>query len=60
MDTDDLDPVVRPAGKPDMDLMSIGELNDYIAGLQAEIERARTAIAAKQNFKSGAESFFKS
>lgn len=60
MDTDDLDPAVRPAGKPDMDLMSIGELNDYIAGLQAEIDRARTAIAAKQGFKSGAEAFFKS
>ncbi|MCY4397325.1 MAG: DUF1192 domain-containing protein [Rhodospirillaceae bacterium] len=60
MDTDDLDPVAHPAGKPDMDLMSIGELNDYIAGLQAEIDRARAAIAAKQNYKSGAESFFKS
>ena len=59
MDTDDLEPVVRPAGKPDLDLMSIGELNDYIAGLQAEIERARAAIAAKQGHKSGAEAFFK-
>lgn len=59
MDTDDLEPVARPAGKPDMDLMSIDELNDYIAGLQAEIDRARAAIAAKQNYKSGAEAFFK-
>ena len=60
LDTDDLEPVARPAGKPDMDLMSIDELNDYIAGLQAEIERARAAIAAKQDYKSGAEAFFKS
>ncbi|MDE0716984.1 MAG: DUF1192 domain-containing protein [Rhodospirillaceae bacterium] len=60
MDTDDLEPAARPAGKPDMDLMSIDELNDYIAGLQAEIDRARAAIAAKRNYKSGAEAFFKS
>ena len=59
LDTDDLEPAARPAGKPDMDLMSIDELNDYIAGLEAEIERARTAIAAKQDHKSGAEAFFK-
>ena len=39
--------------------MAIGELNDYIAGLQAEIDRARAAIAAKQDHKSGAEAFFK-
>lgn len=60
MDTDDLEPVARPAGKPDLDLMSIGELNDYIAGLRSEIERARAAIAAKQDYRSGAEAFFKS
>ncbi len=60
MDTDELEPAARPAGKPDMELMSIGELNDYIAGLEAEIARARAAIAAKQDFKSGAEAFFKS
>lgn len=60
MDTDDLEPVARPAGKPDLDLMSIGELNDYIAGLQSEIERARAAIAAKQDYRSGAEAYFKS
>ena len=60
MDTDELEPVAPPVGKPDLDLMSIGELNDYIAGLQAEIERARAAIAAKQDHKSGAAAFFKS
>ncbi len=60
LDTDDLEPAAQPAGKPDMDLMSIDELNDYIAGLQAEIDRARAAIAAKQGHRSGAEAFFKS
>ncbi len=60
LDTDDLEPAAQPAGKPDMDLMSIDELNDYIAGLQAEIDRARAAIAAKQGYRSGAEAFFKS
>jgi len=60
MDTDDLEPAVKPAGKPDLELMSIDELNDYISGLQSEIERARGAIAQKQDHRSGAESFFKS
>lgn len=60
MDTDDLEPAARPAGKPDLELMSIGELNDYIAGLEAEIARARAAIDAKQDYRSGAEAFFKS
>ena len=60
LDTDDLEPATQPAGKPDMDLMSIDELNDYIAGLQAEIDRARAASAAKQDYRSGAEAFFKS
>ena len=40
--------------------MSVGELNDRIAGLEAEIERARQNIAAKQEHRGDAESFFKS
>ena len=60
MDTDDLDPVVKAAGKPDLELMSIDELNEYIADLQGEIDRARRAIDKKQDHRSGADAFFKS
>lgn len=64
MDTDDLDPP-RPlppaAGLPprDLEVMGIGQLTDYIAGLEAEIARARAAIARKQSARSAAEAFFK-
>jgi len=60
MDSDDLESVQRSDDKPDLELMSIDELNDYITGLQSEIERARDAIARKQGHRSGAEAFFKS
>lgn len=59
MDTDDLEP--RPA-KPrpkDLDDMSIEALHDYIADLEAEIARAREAIAGKEAARTGADSFFK-
>lgn len=39
--------------------MSIEELEGYIRGLEAEIARARSAIAAKQAQRSSAESFFR-
>jgi len=64
IDTDDLEPTVKPAanlvGKPDMELMSVDELQNYIADLQSEIDRANQAIGAKQNHRSGAEALFKS
>jgi uncharacterized small protein (DUF1192 family) len=39
--------------------MSVEALKEYIAGLEAEIERARGAIAGKTSHKAAAESFFK-
>ncbi|MCY4192625.1 MAG: DUF1192 domain-containing protein [Rhodospirillaceae bacterium] len=60
MDSDDLEPVQRSDDKPDLELMSIDELNNYIVGLQSEIERARDTIARKRGHRSGAEAFFKS
>jgi uncharacterized small protein (DUF1192 family) len=60
MDTDDLEPPKRPAGRPDMDIMSIEQLEEYISDLEGEIARARTAIAGKQSARSAADSFFKS
>lgn len=59
MDLDDLEPrALKPALK-NLDEMSIEAIEDYIAGLEAEIARARAVIAAKQSSRQGAETFFK-
>ncbi len=59
MDTDDLEPP-RPVLKPlDLDRASIAELKDYISALQAEIERARAKIGAKEAHLSGAAGLFR-
>lgn len=59
MDIEDLEPRRKPAKPKDLGPFSIEELNDYIAQLQAEIERARAAIAAKQSHRAGADVLFK-
>ena len=59
MDADDLEPIKKKPAPRNLDEMSIEALHEYIAGLQAEIERARGAIAGKQSARQGAESFFK-
>ena len=60
MDTDDLDPIKKKPVKKDLTRMSIGDLNEYIAELKAEIARAEGAIADKAKARKGADSFFKS
>ena len=60
MDTDDLEPVKKPPVQKDLSRMSIGDLNEYIAELKAEIARAEAAISRKQHARKGADSFFKS
>jgi uncharacterized small protein (DUF1192 family) len=59
MDLNDLEPRNRPPQKKNLDSMSVGELEDYVAELEAEIARARTAIAGKQGHRSSAEALFK-
>ncbi len=59
MDIDDLEPRAKKPAPKNLDEMSIEAIEDYIAGLEAEIARARAAIAAKRNFRQGAETFFK-
>lgn len=59
MDADDLEPRKAVPKPKDLDAMGIGELQDYIADLEAEIARTRAKIAAKQSLKSGAEAVFK-
>lgn len=59
MDTDDLEPLKKNPKPKDLSSMSIGELKEYIAGLQAEIARAEAAIAHKDKARAGAAAFFK-
>lgn len=59
MDIDDLEPRVKKPAPKNLDEMSIEALEAYIAGLEAEIARARTVIAAKLSSRQGAERFFK-
>jgi uncharacterized small protein (DUF1192 family) len=43
----------------DLTLLGIAELEEYIAGLEGEIARARAEITAKQRQRTGAEALFK-
>jgi uncharacterized small protein (DUF1192 family) len=59
LDPEELEPKKKKPAPRDLEGLGVGELNDYIAELQAEIERARAVIARKQGHKAGAEAFFK-
>jgi len=59
MDEEDLLPrKQKPAPKP-LDSLGVAELEAYIADLEAEIRRARAAIAAKQSHRGDADKFFR-
>jgi uncharacterized small protein (DUF1192 family) len=45
-------------GREDLDLYSVQELEERIQDLNAEIERARTAISGKQAKKNAADALF--
>ncbi|WP_114394558.1 DUF1192 domain-containing protein [Oleisolibacter albus] len=58
----DLDELLPRKEKPkprDLSLLSIGELEEYIAAMEAEILRVRETIAAKQTSRASAEAWFK-
>jgi uncharacterized small protein (DUF1192 family) len=55
---DDL-PKNRAIPLKDLTPLSVTELQDYIAGLDTEIARARAAIDAKKNHRSGVDALFK-
>ena len=59
MDEEDLLPQRQPPKLKDLTLLGAAELEDYIAGLESEIARARAEIAVKQRQRSGAEALFK-
>ena len=56
---DDLDPRVLVEIPETLQGMSIDELEDYIVGLDAGIDRAREVNAEKKKHLSGAEGLFK-
>jgi uncharacterized small protein (DUF1192 family) len=45
--------------KANLDPLSIGQLNDYIAELETEIARARADITKKQSVRGAADAAFK-
>ncbi len=59
MDEEDLLPQRQPPKLKDLTLLGVAELEEYIAGLESEIARARAEIAVKQRQRSGAEALFK-
>jgi len=59
MEEEDLLPRNQPVKPKDLTLLGIVELEEYIAGLEGEIARARAEIAAKRKQRSGAEELFK-
>lgn len=59
MDLEELEPRKKPVKPKDLTTWSVAELRDYIANLEAEIDRAKSAIAAKEAVRSGADALFK-
>jgi uncharacterized small protein (DUF1192 family) len=57
-DQDDL-PQRRTSKPPDLTNWSVEELEAYITRLQAEIERAKVAIEARQSVRGTAEALFR-
>jgi len=60
MDDEDLAPKTLRPKPTDLDVLSVEALGEYIVELEAEIRRARDAIAAKQAWRNEADTFFKS
>jgi uncharacterized small protein (DUF1192 family) len=60
MDLEELEPRKKLPTPPDLDRMSIEELKDYIAAMEAEIARVRSKIEAKQAHLAGAAGLFRS
>ena len=58
MDTDDLEPIIKPK-EIDFDTLSIEELKEYIIALNAVMRRAETYISSKEKDRLKAENLFK-
>jgi len=58
-DPDDLPRRRQVLEKPRFDGWDVGQLQEYIAELRAEIARAEEGIAARQGHRAAAEAFFR-
>ena len=58
-DLDDLDPRNAKKKPLNLDDLNIGDLQEYVAVLKAEVERVEAKIKAKQGHASAAQSLFK-
>jgi len=58
MDTDDLEALQTPSGKPDLHMMSLEQLADYIAEMEGEITRVREVMATKKDARGAADAVF--
>jgi uncharacterized small protein (DUF1192 family) len=56
---DDSEPAKKKPAPKNLDPMSVDDLREYIAELEAEIERARAQIAKKETQRLAAGAFFK-
>ncbi len=59
MDIEDLEPRKVPPKPRNLEEMSLEALAEYVAELEAEIERAKVAIAGKRQARSLADSVFR-
>ncbi len=59
MEEEDLTPQKAPARLRELDSLSIEELEEYIAELEAEIRRVRADIDRKQRHRAGVEGLFR-
>jgi uncharacterized small protein (DUF1192 family) len=53
------DDVVAALVRQDLDRLSVGELDERIAALEAELARTRTKRAGAASFRNAADSLFK-
>jgi uncharacterized small protein (DUF1192 family) len=60
MDLEELEPKKQKPQPRNLDVLSIEELNNYIAEMQAEIKRVEEKIAAKKAHIHAASGLFKS
>jgi len=59
MEPEDLEPRKKAPAPRELDSLSIQELKDYVAELEAEIARVKAKIGAKQAHQMGAAGLFK-
>lgn len=55
---DEFETAKKPVAPRDLTIMSIDELQEYVAALTTEITRAEAAIAAKTKHRSGIDALF--